>query len=412
MSPKDEPEDWERFVRARCPSYLLPSACNQKLPIEVAERLLERLTGRPGQLQVLRNASLLSARLAELRTFTGEALPDLCRVLPSTSHASRRVWEGGYAGRLDVRATLAYRVAGDRSYFVTRERRRSFDLPENVLVRRVAERLAESIELLRRKKVTADRAWGLELLEAQGQLRRALSSTALARVPSEAISGRHLHAAEHARHRCYSLAARWHRWLDRALSDDDPAQLARLVADGALLPLSADRRFELAVLLRLAEALEGHAHAKEPGRWTVEHSLLMSGRRELVALVRDDGRRVELSFDLAVLPGAEHQAMRARYLGVQGSARPDVTVRVSQPGQKAWFVVIEVKNSRSPDYLEQGFNEARIYRWEYREQLTGWPKAMLVAHPAMSGEVAVGDDVVAVGWGKWVPEVVLAAIVG
>jgi hypothetical protein len=406
------PAGWEGYLAQHCPQYLLPHAQRSALSLEVAERVLARLTGKPGQLDLLRHASLLSARLEQLERFAHVHLPALCRVLPSTSETVRRVWEGGYKGRLDVKPTLAYRVAGDETHFVTRNRRRSFVLPENVLVRAVAEALLSAIELLRKRGVIAERGWGVRLLDCEVRLMQAVASTALAQVPRETVDGRHLQAALNARHPCYRAAAAWHRRLQESREDDDPQRLARLVAEGALMPVSVDRRFELAVLIRLIQGLEARAQTMEPGRWSLERSLVLPGRKEVAALVRDDGSRLAVYYDQMILPGREHQATRARYLGVDGSARPDITLVATSPEGAERAAVIEIKNSSDAGTLMQGMNEARVYRWEYREHLTGWPKAVLVAHPAMASLPLPGDDVVAVGWDDWAPDVLLDGLLG
>jgi len=405
-------EAWEEYLAAHCPQYLLPAACRRSLPIDVAERLLACLTGRPGQLDLLRYSSLLSARIEALERLAHHYLPTLCRVLPSTSITEQRLWDGGYQGRLDVRATMAWRIGGDRTHFVTRSRRRSFDLPENVLVRQVARQLVGAIELLRERDIVADRGWGASLLDCEGRLRHALVSTALARVPSEPIGGRHLQAAQRARHPCYEQAAAWHRWFEDATSNDAPSRLARIVADGALAPVSPDRRFELAVLIRLVQALEARTAEREPGRWTLERGLVLPGRKEIASLVRDDGARVSVFYDQAVLPGREHEATRARYLGVDGRARPDITVVCERRDAPRTATVIEVKHSRHPSTLRQGLDEARIYRWEYRDYLVGWPKAILVALPEMAGAPRREDDVIALGWDRWCPVEVVDGLLG
>ena len=42
----------------------------------------------------------------ELHAFAFRLLPDLVRVLPSQAEITRREWEGGFQGRLDLQPTL------------------------------------------------------------------------------------------------------------------------------------------------------------------------------------------------------------------------------------------------------------------------------------------------------------------
>jgi len=41
-------------------------------------------------------------------------------------------------------------------------------------------------------------------------------------------------------------------------------------------------------------------------------------------------------------------------------------------------MVFECKHSNDAGYLAQGYREAMLYRHEYCDHLTGWPKAALV----------------------------------
>lgn len=70
-------------------------------------------------------------------------------------------------------------------------------------------------------------------------------------------------------------------------------------------------------------------------------------------------------------------------------------------------VVLEVKHSSDPRYLLAGYHEAQLYRAEYAPLLTGWPKAILVASGTVPGAPRGEDDVIAVGWDRWVPEEVV-----
>ena len=72
--------------------------------------------------------------------------------------------------------------------------------------------------------------------------------------------------------------------------------------------------------------------------------------------------------------------------------------------------MIEAKLSEDPGYLAQGYREAIVYRAEYGGALTGWPKAILVTAAPSPREPRREDEVIAVGWDRWVPEVVVDAL--
>lgn len=122
--------DWEDWLADAFPGFLLPSAMHRAIAPEVAARFLARL-GRPDHLRVLQASALFSPPDAAeaLRAFVHERVPRLVEALPSQTEVYPRRWEEGFQGRLDVRATLAERLAGNPNTFVTRARRRSYDLP-------------------------------------------------------------------------------------------------------------------------------------------------------------------------------------------------------------------------------------------------------------------------------------------
>ena len=69
-----------------------------------------------------------------------------------------------------------------------------------------------------------------------------------------------------------------------------------------------------------------------------------------------------------------------------------------------------MKLSEDPSYRLAGLHEAHLYRAEYAEHLTGWPKVILVASGSLPGAVREQDEVVAVSWDQWVPRPVVKGI--
>lgn len=190
----------------------------------------------------------------------------------------------------------------------------------------------------------------------------------------------------------------------------DPERVARLVAEGALAPLSAPTRFELAVVIRLVRGVWDHLRHYQPGQWTFSQNLVASNRRDIALFEHEDGARVRVFYDQAVLdPGFRDCAMH-HYFGVDGRLRPDITCLVERPGVPTRACVVEVKLSPNLSYLMGGFAEAVVYRWEYADKLTGWPKSILVTPEQVSGLPRVDDDVIAIPWERWVPDDVLAGL--
>jgi hypothetical protein len=103
-----------------------------------------------------------------------------------------------------------------------------------------------------------------------------------------------------------------------ALDDDDPAGIARIVAEGALLPISAASQFELAVAIRLAAAIDCALREREPDGWRLERTLVISGRADMFAFLAN-GQALRLYYNQSVLlPGAIEQGSR-HYLRARGA---------------------------------------------------------------------------------------------
>jgi hypothetical protein len=393
---------WDAFLREHFPAYLLPESHRERIEADEAARFLARLTGEPQQLRVLLAVSILAAHMEELREFALVQLPALVRVMTARAEVYHKLWEGGYQGRLDVQATLAHRLRGEATRFTTRARRRRFDLPEQVLVRATAQWLLRVLGELRHAGVLASYGWSKDAQACEGQLRHLLESTVLREVPEVRPETFHLRAAEMARHPCYGMARRWHLYLE-GLHEKDPKRLSELLAEGALVPLEDHTRFELAVAIRLLQALEARLQEQQPGRWTLQRTLVLPGRKALAIFERDDGARIQLFYNQSELePGPVEEGARY-YLGHNGRMRPDLTLKVALPGGQERAVVMEVKHSANLQTLLAGYHEAHIYLAEYARWLTGWPKAILVVSGRITVGSRCGDAVVAVDWDRWVP---------
>jgi len=155
-------------------------------------------------------------------------------------------------------------------------------------------------------------------------------------------------------------------------------------------------------------AVRGRVDEREPGLWTLHRTAILPDRREIADFERQDGARVRLFYNQVWLAPGPHDHGVRRYLGQQGRLRPDITVLVDLPAQGLRrAAVIEAKLSSDPEYLAQGYRQALLYSHEYAPELTGWPKAILVASSSVPGEPRREDDVIAVDWERWVPETVL-----
>jgi hypothetical protein len=246
---------WQSYLDDRFPGFLLPASEHHAVGRDIAERFLARLTGNPRSLFLLEAASLIAAKRRLLRDFAGHWLPDLIAVLPSRAEVQRRVWRGGYQGRLDIPATQALHLAGQTATFVTRSRRRAFDLPENVFLKGIVQRTAEILAELRSNELLDTQDWSRIARDSESNLRRALLASPLRDLRLMAVDSFQVQACRNARHPAYDLALQWHAALTSVLDGDDTARRAEIIAEGALRPLDPPKRFELATLVRVMEAL-------------------------------------------------------------------------------------------------------------------------------------------------------------
>lgn len=398
---------WEIWLREEYPAYLLPASLRAAIPLDVARRFLDRMGHQPEVLRRLKVAAFLASHQTEIESFARVLLPRLAAALPSTSVERTRRWRGAFQGRLAVPPTHAAHLAGDPTVFVTTTRTRSFDLPENRLLRAVASRLSGLVDEARVARLLPTAGWGAGVRDAAVALDHTCARTALRQVPLVRATPIELVAAHSAKHPAYRLALLLHEAL-RQLDGDDPTLNSALLARGALTAMEPSTRFELAVVVRLVQALE--TRLSPTAGWTLELSAVMAGRDDVARFVRADGTRVDVVYNQAVLesrardPGAKH------YLGA-GRLRPDATVRVVVGDVLVRACVLEAKHTPNPSYIATGFSEATLYRWEYDSVLTGWPKAILVTDGAVPGATTREHDVAAVTWSDWVPDLLLDGLV-
>jgi hypothetical protein len=393
---------WEAFLAEHFPGYLLPEACRRALPEDAAARFLARLGGGPRQLFLLRAAGVVAAQAAAIRAFALDLLPALAHHLPARAERERRVGHGELRGRLDVAATIQRQLAGRPLDLVGRAPRLQRGRPEDALAKAVAERLRDVLFELTGAGVLGRAGWGASLQPCAGALARVLENTAIHDVNGTADAFA-VEAARRSPHPAHTAAAALHRAFAGGIDDPDPRRIARVVAEGALLPLADHTRFELAVLLRLVQALA----ACRPSL-SLRHTIVAPGR-SAVAELHGEGAVVRVHYDQACLDPGPYDAAVRRYFGPRGRLRPDITVTVeTAAGTRA--VLVEAKLSADADYLAQSFRDAVVYRVEHGAALSAWPKVVLVTAAPVAGAPSREDEVIAVGWDRWVPHEVAEAM--
>lgn len=391
---------WQAYLNEQFPGFLLPHTERCRLTRSAAEAFLEHLGLDAANLPLLRGMSLLAAHDDKLHEFATYWLPELVRSLPSRTRVEQRTWRGGFHGRLDVPATMQLHASGDRSAFVTRARRREFDLPENILIRSLVGRTERLLELLQGKGFVHGKGWTERAVASLSSLRLLTTSTLLRQIAEQPIEPYHVQAAQNARHPAYRSALQWYAAFTDAMDHDDAERLATVLSEGALRPGDEPKRFEIAVLLTLLAGIEQRFAAL--GEYQTSRELIAGDRQQMATFTRPNGGRVDVYYDQAVLPANHVLGPRDRgvshYLGSSGRLRPDITVRVQRGEHHLTHTVFEIKLSDDVGYAASGYAEAIVYRHEYAAYLTGWPKAVLVTSRPTPGKPRREDDVVAVAW--------------
>lgn len=398
---------WEPFLEEVFPAWLLPSSALRAMSVAHAESFLSLIVGRPDALSLLRATSTIAANRAALVRFAS-ALDPWARALSGRCETERVLSNGVVRGRVDVSATLRRRMAGDRATLVLATRERVFDRPEDVLVASVARRAHALLDSLLRTSVSdEEERWDEALRAARERIAMVLAASRARSVPAQRVGDLHVRACERVGGAAYREAAALHGALRSGIDDDRPDVVARVVAEGALVPLTVERRFELAVALRLGRAIE--ERLRTDGRWRHERTLVVSKRGAIASFVRGDTARVDLYFDQARLDAGLRDTLGAHYLGA-GRLRPDVTVTATNARGQSRSSVVECKCSRDKRYLATGFSEAVAYRNEYGDALLDSPSASLVAPHGPFAPVRAGDAVIACAWSDWPPPMLLDAL--
>ena len=413
--------DWEAYLERSFPGYLLPQSARTTLSCEAAERVLQRLGARPGDLQLVVGAGMVARWGRELRELVEDELPDFVRMLPRRTQIVRRDWRGGFRGRLDVAPTVLLHAQGQPDRFITRDRRRDFNRPESVLVAETARRLVRLLTGLRGLGVmgssgaASEGTWWATAAHLELPLQHLLTHSRLREVACEPLTSLHERAAGRARHRACRLALKWHRRFIGLLDQPSTKRLVRHLEETGLVPLDAPTRFEVAVLMRLVEGIGAHLEHVSPGSWSCTMGLLTSGRSDVACFEGSAGGRVSVYYDQSALKSqagaGPRQLLVRKYLGTGAAPRPDITVFVEPEGDATpWAFAVEVKLSDNVHYLAQGLTEAFAYVREYPRLMWRSPKAALVAPGRIETAVCVEDEVVAEAWERWPSDELLCAV--
>ncbi|HVH73291.1 MAG TPA: hypothetical protein VM755_00090 [Stellaceae bacterium] len=339
--------------------------------IEIAElqAFLDRV-GSNRDVQVL--ADVIDLLRAEYLDFIDT---DLARVLDHLSNEMIHVEEIiGPALRGNPRwdRTILGRLSGALApgKYVTRTAHRSFDLPENLLLRWLVEHLTATIRDIGRR--TGPEGLHPQLRAIAARSEEALRHHWMSDVPrTTVLAPQMLTSAERHRRGEYRRAAELARTRN-SLGSRDPDQrwhaILMLLAVGWLEPISDDDLFELYSLVLVLDVLSNELGLGSP----VEYGLLLRDRRH-VALFETENGVVRVFFDQspAVALGIQGQytAIRDTHSGITGAERrPDILVTFD-PAEKAsppQRLIVEVKKSTDGRYLSDSIYKAFGYLYDFQ----------------------------------------------
>ena len=370
-------EEWRDFI---CSPYhagrhlaSIGSAVGSSIAdaIEIAEleAFLNRV-GSPQDVQVL--ADIIDLLRPEYIEFIET---DLARVLDHLSNEMVHVEEiVGPALRGNPRwdRTILGRLSGALPIgkYITRTAHRSFDLPENLLLRWLVEHLTATIKDIGRRTGPEGLHPRLRLMTARCE--EALRHHWMSDVPRTSIlTPQMLTSAGRHRRGEYRKAAELARTRN-SLSSRDPDQrwhaILMLLAVGWLEPIGDDDLFELYSLVLVLDVLSDELGLGSP----VEYGLLLRERRH-VALFETVSGVVRVFFDqspAAALGIQGHYTLvRDAHHGITGAERrPDILVTFdpldkASPPQR---IMVEIKRSTDGRYLSDSIYKAFGYLYDFQ----------------------------------------------
>jgi hypothetical protein len=301
-----------------------------------------------------------------------------------------RTRRGTVDGRIDWAATTKRRYSGnpsDRALFVCENRSEDYDIPENVVLKRLLSVVYTTLDAAE-EYLNGDYEWVRETWKGDpqliGDLRRVMERNVHVRRIREPESyeptERMLTAAESSRQEVYRDAADLLRTRSRLFNSDE-AEIRSLLDETAVTPDDDNTLFELFVLFRFVAVLE----RLEEGQ--VQFETISSGRQEVARLNGDreivlyhDNSAADRDLSFLAEPeadaGAASRTERVQQVALDvangyfrdrkfrnHTGRPDVIVLEirDDAADEREYLVAEVKNSTRSDTIRRGIKETLEY---------------------------------------------------
>lgn len=318
-----------------------------------------------------------------------EQLSQRIRNVRTETTTVARTQRGGIDGHINWGATLKTRYATnpqDRSLFVTEHRSEDYDIPENLVLKKVLSiiytTLRDTDEYLREDYDWVADRWH-ENRALVDDLRQIVDRNVHVRRIREPETyeptERMLTTAEHARQEIYRDAASLLRTRNR-LHDGHPSELRSLLTDTAITPDDQARLFELYVLFRFIATLE-ELQDTQPIFKTINRGrqevARLEGNQEIVIYHDDSAGDRDLSFRTEADSGNQElsrteqvqqtaRSVASNYFNKEfqnHTGRPDVIVleiKTEDPLQYE-YLITEVKHSTREETIRTGIKETLEY---------------------------------------------------
>jgi hypothetical protein len=300
---------------------------------------------------------------------------DLVRVLDHLSNEMIHVEEVvGPALRGNPRwdRTILGRMSGSLPVgrYVTRTAHRSFDLPENLLLRWVVDHLSATIRDIGRR--TGSEGLHPQLRTIATRCEDALRHHWMSDVPKTVVlTPTMILAAERHRRPEYRRAAQIARARNALSSRDSDFRwhaILMLLAVGWLKPINDDDLFELYSLVLVLDVLADELGLGSP----LEYGLLLRDRRHVASFDTGAGTvRVYFDQSPATVLGlpSRYAAVRDAHQGIVGvERRPDILVEFepSNGTARARHLIVEVKKTTDGRYLSDSVYKAFGYLYDFQ----------------------------------------------
>ncbi len=320
-----------------------------------------------------------------------EKLPTHIRSVKTQTKNVQQTTRGGINGRIDWPSTVKRRCSsapGDRSLFVCDNRHESYDIDENIVLKRLLSviytTLGECEVYLQQEYDWVTDQWqdNLALVEQMRELfERNVHVTRIREPKAYEPTERMLQTAQLSRNKVYRDAATLLQEYQQ-VRENDPKALRELLEETLITPDDEETLFELYVLFRYVQAIEEHQESKTTIK-TIE-----SGRQEVARIESDTGTDVVLYHDnsasdrnLSFIPEPieKPDAILTRSEQIQRQAReivssyftdkrfdlrtnrPDIIILEVRHEDARKYLITEVKNSTNENTIKQGVTETLEY---------------------------------------------------